>query len=57
MRLSARFGNGGKQARAGVARWFTFSNPQRRHAAQGGQPPAVVSFTETQTNQQVQAVA
>lgn len=47
----------GSQARAGVGRWITFYNQQRPHAAHGGQPPAVVYFNATQTDQQVQAVA
>ena len=47
----------GSQARAGVGRWITFYNHQRPHAAHGGQPPAVVYFTATQPDQQVQAVA
>jgi putative transposase len=47
----------GSQARAGVGRWITFYNHQRPHAAHGGQPPAVVYFNVTQTDQQVQAVA
>jgi putative transposase len=47
----------GSQAKAGVGRWVTFSNHQRPHAAHGGQPPAVVYFNATQTDQQVQAVA
>ena len=47
----------GSQAKAGVGRWITFYNHQRPHAAHGGQPPAVVYFTATQPDQQVQAVA
>ncbi|TFL17393.1 transposase, partial [Jannaschia formosa] len=47
----------GSQAKAGVARWITFYNHQRPHAAHGGQPPAVVYFDGIQTDQQVQAVA
>jgi transposase InsO family protein len=47
----------GSQARAGVGRWITFYNHQRPHAAHGGQPPAMVYFNATQTDQQVQAVA
>ncbi|TGD60219.1 IS3 family transposase, partial [Tabrizicola sp. WMC-M-20] len=47
----------GSQAKAGVGRWITFYNHQRPHAAHGGQPPAVVYFNATQTDQQVQAVA
>ena len=47
----------GSQAKAGVGRWITFCNHLRPHAAHGGQPPAVVCFNATQTDQQVQAVA
>jgi putative transposase len=60
----------GSQARAGVGRWITFYNHRRPHAAplgpllcnalsamHGGQPPAMVYFNATQTDQQVQAVA
>jgi putative transposase len=47
----------GSRARAGVARWITFDNHQRPDAALGGQPPAVVYFNATQTDQQVQAAA
>ena len=47
----------GSQAKAGVGRWITFYNHQRPHAAHGGQPPAMVYFNATQTDQQVQAVA
>ncbi|MBP8932295.1 MAG: IS3 family transposase [Paracoccus sp.] len=47
----------GSQARAGIGRWITFYNHQRPHTAHGGQPPAVVYFNATQTDQQVQAVA
>jgi putative transposase len=47
----------GSQAKAGVGHWITFYNHQRPHAAHGGQPPAVVYFNATQTDQQVQAVA
>ncbi len=47
----------GSQARAGVGRWITFYNHRRPHTAHGGQPPAVVYFNATQTDQQVQAVA
>jgi len=47
----------GSQARTGVGRRITFYNHQRPHAAHGGQPPAVVCFNATQTDQQVQAVA
>ena len=47
----------GSQAKAGVGRWITFYNHHRPHTAHGGQPPAVVYFTTTQTDQQVQAVA
>ncbi|WP_370651184.1 IS3 family transposase [Cypionkella sp.] len=47
----------GSQAKAGVGRWITFYNHLRPHAAHGGQPPAVVYFNATQTDQQVQAVA
>jgi putative transposase len=56
MRLSARLGDriAGK---AGIGRWITFYNHHHTHNAHGGQPPAVVYFTATQTDQQVQAVA
>ena len=62
----------GSQAKAGVGRWINFYNHQRPHAIRrenslpdcflillkhGGQPPAVVYFNATQTDQQVQAVA
>ena len=47
----------GSQARVGIGRWITFYNHQRPHTAHGGQPPAVVYFNATQTDQQVQAVA
>ena len=47
----------GSQAKAGVGRWITFYNHLRPHATHGGQPPAVVYFNTTQTDQQVQAVA
>lgn len=47
----------GSQARAGIGRWITFYNHHRPHTAHGGQPPAVVYFNPTQTDQQVQAVA
>ncbi|MCA3446362.1 MAG: transposase [Rhodobacter sp.] len=47
----------GSQARAGVGRRISFYNHLRPHAAHGGQPPAVVYFNATQTDQQVQAAA
>ncbi len=47
----------GSQARAGVGRRIAFYKHQCPHAAHGGQPPAVVYFNATQTDQQVQAVA
>ena len=47
----------GSQARTGIGRWITFYNHQRPHTAHGGQPPAVVYFNATQTDQQLQAVA
>jgi putative transposase len=47
----------GSQAKSGVARWISFHNHQRPHAAHGGQPPAVVYFNAVKTDQQVQAVA
>jgi len=50
-------GEAGSQAKAGVGRWITLCNHQRPHAAHGGQPPAVVCFNATETDQQVQAVA
>ena len=40
-----------------IGRWITFYNHHRPHTAHGGQPPAVVYFTATQIDQQVQAVA
>jgi putative transposase len=45
------------QAKAGVGRWITSYNHHCPHTAHGGQPPAVVYFNATQTDQQVQAVA
>jgi hypothetical protein len=47
----------GSQARAGVGRRISFYNHLRPPAAHGGQPPAVVYFNATQTDQQVQAAA
>lgn len=47
----------GSQAKAAIDRWITFYNHRRPHTDHGGQPPAVVYFTATQTDQQVQAVA
>ena len=47
----------GSQAKAGIGRWITLYNHQRPHAAQGGQPPAVVYFNAIETDQQAQAVA
>lgn len=47
----------GSQAKAGIGRWITFYNHHRPHTAHGGQPPAVVYFNHTETDQQVQAVA
>ena len=47
----------GSQAKAGIGRWIIFYNHHRPHTAHGGQPPAVVYFTATQTDQQVQVVA
>jgi putative transposase len=42
----------------GVGRWITsLHNHHQPDAAQGGQPPEVVCFNETQTGQQVQALA
>ena len=46
-----------EQARQAVMDWITFYNHQRPHTAHGGQPPAVVYFNATQTDQKVQAVA
>jgi putative transposase len=61
----------GAKAKAGAGRWITFQNHLRPHAIRrensppdcflillkhGGQPPAVICFNATQTNQQVQAV-
>ena len=48
---------GARQAPVGVGRWITFYNHQRPHAADGGQPPAMVSCNSIETDQQVQAVA
>ena len=45
------------QAKSGIGCWITFDNHQRPHAGHGGQPPAVVYFNTTKTDQQVQAVA
>jgi len=47
----------GSQAKAGIARWIPFYNHQRPHTAHGGQPPAVVYFNTSETDQQVQAIA
>ncbi len=47
----------GSQALTGVRRWITFYNHLRPHAAQCGQPHAVVYFNSIETDQQVQAVA
>ncbi len=47
----------GSQAKAGCGRWITFNNHHRPHTAHRRQPPAMVYFTATQTDQQVQAVA
>ena len=47
----------GSQAKVGVARWITFYNHQRPHAAHSGQPPAVVYFNQIETDQQGQRVA
>lgn len=47
----------GSQAKAGVGRWISFYNHQRPHAAHGGQPPAVVYFSQIKTHQQGQRVA
>jgi putative transposase len=47
----------GSRAKAGVGGRITFYNHRRPHAAHGGQPPAVVYFNATQTDQQEQAVA
>jgi putative transposase len=47
----------GSQVRAGDGRWIIFYNHHRPHTAHGGQPPAVVSFSAIETDQQVQAVA
>jgi hypothetical protein len=41
----------GTQAKADVGRWITFYNHLRRHAAHGGQPPAVVYFNATPADQ------
>jgi putative transposase len=47
----------GARARAGVGRRFAFQNRRRPHAAHDGQPPTVVYFNATQTDQQVQGDA
>ena len=47
----------GSQARTGIGARIAFDNHQRPHAAHCGQPPAVVYFNATQTDQQVQAAA
>jgi transposase InsO family protein len=39
--MSGGRGRAVPQAKAGVARWITFYNHQRPHAAHGGPPPAV----------------
>jgi putative transposase len=54
---SVRSATSSFSATAGIGRWITFYNQQRPHTAHGGQPPAVVYFNATQTDQQVQAVA
>ena len=47
----------GSQAWAGIGRGITFYNQSRPLTAHGGQPPTVLYFTATQTDQQGQAVA
>jgi putative transposase len=47
----------GSQAKTGIGRWIAFYNHHRPHTADGGQPPALLYFTATQTEQQVQAIA
>jgi putative transposase len=47
----------GSQAKASIGRWITLYNNLRPHTAHGGQPPAVIYFNATQTDQQAQAVA
>ena len=47
----------GSQARAGIGLWITFYNHHRPRTTHSGQPPAVVYFGATQTDQQGQAVA
>jgi len=47
----------GSQAKVRIARWITFYNHQRPHAAHGGQPPAVVYFKSIETDQQARRVA
>ncbi|WP_425356542.1 integrase core domain-containing protein [Zhengella mangrovi] len=37
----------GLQAKAGIAKWISFYNRQRPHAAHGKPPPAVVYFNQT----------
>ncbi len=47
----------GSQAKIGIAKWTAICNNQRPNAAHGGQPPAVVYFTQIETDQQEQRVA
>ncbi|WEF23170.1 IS3 family transposase [Paracoccus sp. S3-43] len=47
----------GSQAKVGIGHWINFYNHRRPHTAHGGQPPAVVYFNSSETDQQAQAVA
>ena len=47
----------GSQAKAGIAKWIAFYNRQRPPAAHGGQPPAMVYFTQIETDRQGQRAA
>ena len=40
-----------------IGHWINFYNHRRPHTAHGGQPPAVVYFNSSETDQQAQAVA
>ena len=47
----------GSQAKVGIGHWINFYTHRRPHTAHGGQPPAVVYFNSSETDQQAQAVA